>query len=183
MIKFIFLISALVFFAKPTIAHDLKLELVDDIIQVNAGFHGDKLSILGTKMQDTNILISVQGPPKKIVIRKKEKIWGAWVNKSSYVFEQTPSFYRVASNLSDLSGYMDLLSGDDALLASSLRKIKSKADSQTKYKDFEAGLKDNMQEKSLYDAELHDIEYINNDFFRWDVYFPANVPTLSLIHI
>lgn len=158
-------------------AKNLKLELVDDIIEVNAGFHGDKLSILGIKNEDQNVLITIQGPQKKITIRKKDKVFGAWVNKSSLNFDQTPSFYRAASNLGNLDDYEDILLNEDILLRSVLDKTKQKSVENKNYQNFEDGLIHNMEQKKLYDAEIQKIIYLDKGFFRWDVYFPANVPT------
>ena len=71
-------------------------------ISINTTFSGSEILIFGSikrgsnkEIIPSNIIIEVLGPKTNITIRKKQKMFGIWVNKSSYKINNSPSFYSL----------------------------------------------------------------------------------------
>src|SRR5690606_19252710 len=67
-----------------------------DRIDVTAGFHGDRIILFGVQKLPGDIIITVEGPPKTMRVRRKESVGGIWMNKAGLSFENVPGFYAYA---------------------------------------------------------------------------------------
>ena len=77
---------------------NLIAEFLDNQIEIDVGFTGKKLSYFGAIDTRGDLVIIVTGPRKKIRVFKKErKIW-FWINSSSRIFADVPSYYFVATS-------------------------------------------------------------------------------------
>ncbi|MCV2865307.1 TIGR02186 family protein [Defluviimonas sp. WL0075] len=76
-----------------------------DRISITANFEGSDLLVYGaikreTPIPDTGLLqviITLEGPSGPIVVRRKSRQMGIWVNTSSVEVDNAPSFYAVAA--------------------------------------------------------------------------------------
>jgi len=74
------------------------VELDKDRISVTTGFDGEDMGVYGTKKADEDVIIVLRGPGRDMKVRKKEQVFGAWVNRSYVAFDNVPAFYALASN-------------------------------------------------------------------------------------
>lgn len=179
--KYLFLFFIFIaFFSKPLYASDLVVELLDDKILVNSGFKGQTLSVVGTKKIDAHVSMSIFGPSKKAITRQKSDVFGAWINKYKAVFDDVPSFHRNAYHLKDAEfdeTHRKILRDNRMCLRSQFADINLDAVSNNKATNFKEAFIQNMNVAKLYDNSNRDLEMLDDNFFKFDVYLPANVPT------
>jgi uncharacterized protein (TIGR02186 family) len=95
------LLAALVA-ATPVRAQGVLAELSQREVAVTTGFAGAELLVFGTTTAElatpgTDVIVSLRGPNAPVVVRRKVRIAGIWLNGPSEQFEAAPSFYSVAS--------------------------------------------------------------------------------------
>lgn len=88
--------------AAPAHAQALLAELSQREVAVTTGFAGAELLVFGTLGADAagpgaDVIISLRGPNAPVVVRRKVRVAGVWLNGPSEQFEAAPSFYAVAS--------------------------------------------------------------------------------------
>lgn len=80
--------------------------LSNDKIGITAAFNGSEVLLYGAVKRDTPepggpplaIVVTLEGPPQSLTIRKKSREWGIWVNSSKVRVAAVPSYYSVASS-------------------------------------------------------------------------------------
>lgn len=88
-------------------------------VSISTNFNGSEIIIFGAVKREApipfgpelEVVVTVSGPSKPVVVRRKERKFGIWVNTDSVEVDHAPSFYAVASSgpLQDvLSGVEDL---------------------------------------------------------------------------
>jgi uncharacterized protein (TIGR02186 family) len=77
-----------------------------DEIALTATFEGSELFLFGAIRREgpvseeagpLDIIITLKGPPRDVMVRKKERRFGVWVNSDGVEVRQAPSFYAVAT--------------------------------------------------------------------------------------
>jgi uncharacterized protein (TIGR02186 family) len=77
-----------------------------DEIALTATFDGSELFLFGAIRREgpvpeesgpLDIIITLKGPPRDVMVRRKERRFGVWVNTDSLEVRQAPSFYAVAT--------------------------------------------------------------------------------------
>ncbi|NRB03660.1 MAG: TIGR02186 family protein [Rhodobacteraceae bacterium] len=90
----------------PAQAEDIVLGLSQDEVAITASFDGSEILIFGAIKRDgpipdgppVEVIVTVAGPLKPIVVRRKEKRFGIWVNTDAVEIDAAPSFYAVATS-------------------------------------------------------------------------------------
>lgn len=83
--------------AKPIVA-DLSFHSVD----IDYDFKGIENLMFGARNDPGKIVTILRGPAKTYIVRKKERLFGIWVNRKSVVYESGNSAYMMASSVKDL---------------------------------------------------------------------------------
>ena len=87
-------------------AESLQMGISVDQVPVDSSFDGTEIVIFGsieTTEQaalfrgEYDVVIRVEGAPEDVVIRKKDRIGGIWINNQSETYEAVPSFYSILS--------------------------------------------------------------------------------------
>ena len=79
-----------------------------DTVAITADFSGGEIFIYGAVKREApaptgaplDVVVVVIGPSAPVIVRRKERRFGVWVNASEVVVDQAPSFYAVASTRS-----------------------------------------------------------------------------------
>lgn len=109
----------LVFFALPAWAESVVLGLSQNEIAITTSFDGSEILVFGAVKRDVpvpdgpelEVIVTVAGPSVPVMVRRKEKRFGIWVNTEAVEVDKAPSFYAIAS-----SGLLsDVLSDTDDL--------------------------------------------------------------------
>ena len=92
--------------ALPALAEEVVLGLSKDTVSINTNFDGSEILIFGAvkredAIQDSprlQVIITVAGPTERVMVRRKEKRFGIWVNTDAVEVDRAPSFYSVSSS-------------------------------------------------------------------------------------
>jgi uncharacterized protein (TIGR02186 family) len=88
-------------------AEKLVSSLSSHVVKITPSFTGTELVLFGIVERDTespprrngyDIVATVKGPPETLVVRRKERVVGIWVNTDSRAFVQVPSYLATLSN-------------------------------------------------------------------------------------
>jgi uncharacterized protein (TIGR02186 family) len=163
--------------AKEAGAQTLTADLSSHVIGITTGFAGANLVLFGSTDRPGDIVVIVRGPPTEMVVRRKEKVLGVWLNGTSATFRDAPSFYAVAATrpLAEIA-QSDVLARHNIGL-DNVRLQPSKAVPEPQLAEFRAALFDNHKNADLYRSEISHVTFLGEHLFRADMGFPANVPT------
>jgi uncharacterized protein (TIGR02186 family) len=89
--------------ALPAGAERLVSSLSSHIVQITSNFTGVELTLFGTVETDQtvphnggyDIVVTVTGPRESVVARRKERMFGIWINARSRTFVEVPSYLDV----------------------------------------------------------------------------------------
>jgi uncharacterized protein (TIGR02186 family) len=100
------LLLILLVVALPARAGEIVGALSQNRVSLTANFTGTEILIFGAIRQDAarlaedapfDVIITVEGPPQPVAIRRKARIFGIWVNTEVAFMASVPSFYAVAT--------------------------------------------------------------------------------------
>ena len=79
-------------------AQSLVVDMSESSISITANFTGKDILLFGAVDVPSDIVVIVQGPREKMVVRRKGRVSGIWMNRRSVTFPSVPAYYAVASN-------------------------------------------------------------------------------------
>lgn len=90
--------------AWPAWAEDVVLGLSADKVAITATFQGSEILVFGAVKREApipeeplDVVVAVAGPKAPLVVRRKERRFGIWVNTDSVEIDEAPSFYAIAT--------------------------------------------------------------------------------------
>lgn len=165
-------------FAKP-----LVVDLSDRIVRIEADFTGTDLLLFGTTPGVGDVVVVVRGPVSDQVVRKKDRVFGVWVNTEEITFESAPNYYAVASNkpidefASGLTRTDHQIGIDYLVLEPSPEAIKNEQLAPGQIRDFRKALIRQKIKRGLYDDEVGHVTFVSDQLWRMDLKLPANIIT------
>lgn len=163
----------------------IQIGLSTDTIAIHAGFEGADLTVFGAvdkvdpliqRQGRYDVIVVLEGPPKDVVVRKKSRFLGIWVNRVSEVFSGAPSSYSLAStrqmqDITDAKTFASLSLGTQGLV------LNPKFGRQRPtLEPFAEALKDLKTRNGLYNERPGGVEFISTNLFRATLALPADVP-------
>ncbi|TNF62611.1 MAG: hypothetical protein EP307_06635 [Rhodobacteraceae bacterium] len=90
----------------PALAEEVVLGLSRDEVAITTRFDGSEILIFGAVKRDgpipegseLDVVITLAGPSKPVVVRRKDRRFGIWVNTDAVEVDAAPSFYAVAAS-------------------------------------------------------------------------------------
>jgi len=166
-------------FGRQTLAQAVVADLSDHLIAVTTGFDGAELLLFGAIEGDAaDVIVVVRGPSEEIIVRRKERIGGIWINNHKLVFGGVPAFYWQAS-----SRPLEAVASDRVLARHSIGLEHIRMIGQTGQNGdlatFREALIRNKKRLGLYPEANGQVTLLGNRLFRSDIFFPSNVPTGS----
>ena len=164
-------------FTAPVMAQAVVADLSDHLIAVTTGFAGTKLLLFGAiEGEAADVVVVVRGPGEEIVVRRKERLGGIWINRHKLVFGGVPAFYHLASTqpLEDIATDRILARHDIGL---DHIRLQNPDGTNGELSEFRDALIRNKQRIGLYPKTNGQITLLGKRLFRSDIYFPSNVPT------
>lgn len=174
----LFLASLLAILVAPAAPHaePLVADLTSHLIGITGGFTGTSVVLFGATDGPGDIVVVVRGPERDIVVRRKRRVAGIWVNSKEEVFSDVPSFYSIAS-----SRPLDGLA-TPAVLAfqqlglDNLRLTPKRGPIREEDIPFRDALIRNQQREHLFGTAVGKVEFLGDRLFRTTLAFPSNVP-------
>jgi uncharacterized protein (TIGR02186 family) len=115
------LVTLVALLASPARAEEIVERVIAGLSQthvsITTGFSGSEIFIYGAIQRDApvprtwplDIIVAVTGPLEPVIVRKKERRFGIWVNNAGVKVDAAPSFYAVATTgpLDEIISYTD----------------------------------------------------------------------------
>jgi uncharacterized protein (TIGR02186 family) len=173
----------LLMFALPARAEQIVAGLSQSEVSITANFTGSEIIIYGAVKREApapktprlEVIVTVEGPATPLIIRKKNRRSGIWVNTDSVQIDLAPSFYEVAT-----TGPIDeILSDTENLryqitIPRAIRAIGISAEAENST-DFIAALLRIREGEGRYRLAEGAVELTDATLFRADVVLPANL--------
>lgn len=179
--RWLLLICAL--FAGPAQAEEVVLGLSRDKVAITATFEGSDILVFGAVKRETpiqeedplHVIVTVSGPSEPIVVRRKARRLGIWVNVESIEIDGAPSFYAVAT-----SGPMrEVLSeGEDLRNQITLERAIRSVGALHEFKDTRAytnALIRIRKQAGAYKVHEGGVLFDEQTLFRTSISMPANL--------
>ena len=159
--------------------HDepLLIALSTQRIEIDSNFAGTSILLFGATDVAGDVVISVRGPEEPVVVRRKLRSVGVWVNQEAIAFRNVPGYYFVAA-----SGPLEEIAPAELLDRKQLgsERVLLEAiwfDTSGDADEFRAALHRHRESDSLYKSEPGVVEFIDERLFRTTIDLPAHVPT------
>uniref|UniRef100_A0A2A4Z105 TIGR02186 family protein n=1 Tax=OCS116 cluster bacterium TaxID=2030921 RepID=A0A2A4Z105_9PROT len=165
---------------------DLVTDLSKRRIDINFTFSGVNLLLFGTftekfdyDSEKHDIVITVKGPSKLMILHKKAKKGGVWTNYYHEEYSQIPSYYsvlssRVLEDILDKPTLAKLGLGTNFLFfdPNSTQQRLPDAKAWLEFRNAAVRLK---KQGKLYIDQPNGMKFVGNGLFRANVDFPSNV--------
>ncbi|WP_376702010.1 TIGR02186 family protein [Mesorhizobium sp. ISC25] len=172
--------------AQAPLTENIQIGLSTDNVSITAGFSGADLTIFGSlenadplvaRQGRYDVIVVLEGPARPVVVRRKDRVLGVWVNLESETFENVPVSYSVATtrplqDVTDPNSYKQLSLG-----ASNLYLQPADAeDSPATIEEFTAALRERKAATGLYSENVGGVQFLSQNLFRATVRLAPNVP-------
>ncbi len=156
----------------------LVVDLSQETVAITTGFAGTDIILFGAIEGKGDVVVIVRGPDRRVVMHRKSRVLGVWVNTAQMTFERAPSFYAIASSrpLAEIAQETVLAREQMGLDHLRLDLPRAKA-SENVAAEWRAGLIRNHQRLGLYRSEIRPITIQFDRLFRAELTLPANVST------
>ena len=159
-------------------AQNLVADLSHHLIAITTAFVGTRVVLFGVAEGGGEIVVTVQGPREDLIVRRKSRVAGIWVNREGLGFRRVPAYYAVAS-----TGPLEQIARPDVLAqleigtaSLDLEPIDATGLEINEIAAFKDALVRRKQELGLYSRKPAPINFVGEQLFRTTLVFPANVP-------
>ncbi|WP_274630152.1 TIGR02186 family protein [Arvimicrobium flavum] len=165
----------------------IEIGLSTDHVMITAGFSGTDLTIFGaidnadplvSRQGRYDVIVVLEGPARPVVVRKKERVGGVWINLDSYTFLNVPMSYSVATtrpfqDVTDPNSYRQLALGAANIY---LQPSGEGHRSAATIEQFTAALRQLKQTTGLYSERVGGVQFLSQTLFRATLPLSPNVP-------
>lgn len=167
--------------ALPARAEEVVLGLSQDSIAITTNFAGSEILIYGAVKRDgpivtdppLQVIVTVAGPSRPVVVRRKERRFGIWVNTEAAEVDAAPSYYAIATS----APWSDTISDTEDLRhrISIPRAIRSVGSGVARPEDFRQALIRIRLDNGLYQLSEGAVSLRDHTLFETSVALPANL--------
>jgi uncharacterized protein (TIGR02186 family) len=172
--------------AQTPATENIQIGLSTDHVSITAGFSGADLTIFGSlenadprvaRQGRYDIIVVLEGPARPVVVRRKDRVLGIWINLESETFENVPVSYSVATtrplqDVTDPNSYKQLSLG----AANLYMQPADDGDSPATIQEFTAALRERKTATGLYSENVGGVQFLSQNLFRATVRLAPNVP-------
>jgi uncharacterized protein (TIGR02186 family) len=124
-----------------------------------------------------DVIVVLEGPPRPVVVRRKDRVLGVWVNLESETFENVPVSYSVATtrplqDITEPNSYKQLSLGASNLYM----QPADVTDSPATIEEFTVALRERKAATGLYSENVGGVQFLSQNLFRATVRLAPNVP-------
>ncbi|MDF2365666.1 TIGR02186 family protein [Sneathiella sp.] len=160
----------------------LVTDISSHLVSVTSDFTGTELLLFGAINIDDkdeglnrgDVLVVVRGPEKDVIVRRKDRVAGIWINTEAVEFARVPSFYALASNRP-----VEEIAPPDVLnrlrIGPSRLHFRPVEPEQTSL-PFEEAIVRQKSRANLYSDQETAVYFLGDTLFRTTIAIPANVP-------
>ena len=177
------LIVIFMLLALPVKAEQIVADLSQSKVGISATFDGSEILIFGAISRSApmpndgpmQVIVTVSGPSEPVMVRRKDKKFGIWVNNGSVLIDNAPSFYSISTTDTLKNSLAD--SADLLLKVSIPRAIASVGAqiSSGNAPQFTKALMRIRTDNGLYNVREGAVEFMSDTLFRTSVDLPSNL--------
>ncbi|MDX2307053.1 MAG: TIGR02186 family protein [Hyphomicrobium sp.] len=160
-------------------------------IAVTSAYAGAEILVFGTIENSRqpsaesgyyDVVVVVEGQPERVMVRRKSRIGGLWINTQSFVFSAAPSYYATASTrpIDDFTDKVlrdEIRIGFDAIgLVGSAERGRQKPMTAEEVMAYRSAVVRLKQDARLYQSSDYGVIFTGRSLFRAKIDLPANVP-------
>ena len=171
---------------ETTNPENIQIGLSTDRISITSDFTGADLTIFGaidnidpllSRQGRYDVIVVLEGPPRPIVVRKKNRVLGMWINTQSETFVSVPVSYSVATtrawqDVTNPSSYRQMALGADNITVTPFNR---NGDPAT-ITEFTAALRARKKATGLFSERIGGVQFLSQSLFRATLHLAPNVP-------
>ncbi|MFL5012278.1 TIGR02186 family protein [Rhizobium sp.] len=172
--------------ASEAVREGLEIGTSTSEIAITSDFHGADLTIFGALSNTDQLLLAVgqydvvvvlEGPREDATVRKKERVFGIWVNTRSMTFEAVPHSYSMSSSrmIDDIVTPLDLTDQEIGIDHIPLTPVGFVGDGSN-LGEFRDAFRRLQQGGGLYDRNPSGVRFVSSNLFKASLRLPANIP-------
>lgn len=172
--------------ADMTGKEDLEIGTSTSEIAITSDFRGADLTIFGSVINSDALLLAIgqydvvvtlEGPRDDATVRRKERLFGIWVNRTSMTFERMPTSYSLASTrtLADITKSQTLTElgiGIDHLALTPTGYLSGAAN----LTEFRQAFRRLKQAGGYYQGQDAGVRFVSSSLFKATLRLPASIP-------
>lgn len=155
-------------------------------IAITSDFAGADLTVFGAldnadqfllQIGQYDVIVALEGPERKTIVRKKDRFFGIWINRYSMDFQPAPASYSISSTvpIDRIAKQIDLSGRTIGIEHIHLNASGSVGDG-TRVAEFRNALLRLRVSSGLYQSEPVGVEFVSSSLFRATLRLPANIP-------
>ena len=155
----------------------LVVDLLPQKVEVDSSFTGSTVILFGVKTLPGDIIVTLRGPEAPVVVRRKRRVAGIWINQDSVAFRDVPQYYALAASR-PIEEIMEAQKLNRNQIGSGhilLNTIWTRTTEEVEL--FREAVRRGRTAEELYAPEISEIVIIDDSLFRATLTLPANVPT------
>ncbi len=163
----------------PTVA----AALTDDLIQIDSRFTGARLDVFGVVnglAPTDDVVVVIRGPREPVLLMRKRRIFGVWINSAPTEFEGAPAYYATASTrpINEIAPIEELSRHDIGIEHAPLRPVgEDAARVMDQLEEYRAAIVRIRARDELYRDVPDGVDVYDGGLFRAQVILPSGSPT------
>jgi len=166
--------------ALPVRSEEVIAGLSQNRVAINTNFDGSEILVFGAIKREgpipdgaLHVIVTVAGPSDPVIVRRKSREMGIWVNSDAVEVDRAPSFYAVATS----GPWEDVISDTEDLRhkISIGRAIRSVGADVTDTGNFTEALIRIRLRNGLYQTRPNSVTLADETLFNTQVALPANL--------
>jgi len=152
-------------------------DISEHLISITSNFSGTSLLLFGAIASGGgDIVVTVRGPSSTVIMRRKDRVAGIWVNRIAERFYQVPGYFAVAASrpLAHIAPPVTL--NRFKLDAEAMEFLPENTLTDKERDVFNAAIVRAKRKQGLYPKERVPVRVLGGTLFRTKIQFPANVP-------
>ena len=168
------------------VPENIQIGLSTDRVSITTDFSGADLTIFGaldnadplvSRQGRYDVIVVLEGPPRPVVVRKKTRVLGMWINTQSETFLNVPMSYSLATSraLQDITypeNYRQMALGSENVTVTPSDR---NGDAVT-IAEFTAALRDRKRASGLFSERIGGVQFLSQNLFRASLHLAPNVP-------
>jgi uncharacterized protein (TIGR02186 family) len=164
----------------------IEIGLSTDRVSITSDFSGADLTIFGaldnpdpliSRQGRYDIIVVLEGPARPVVVRRKDRLLGMWINTESETFLNVPISYSVATtrmfqDMTDANNYRQLSLGASYIYM----EPENKRANPVTIQEFTDALRDRKRATGLYNERIGGVQFLSQNLFRATLELAPNVP-------
>ncbi|MEM7525510.1 MAG: TIGR02186 family protein [Pseudomonadota bacterium] len=158
--------------------------LSQNAVGITTDFSGSRIFVFGAvernrladeRDDDLNLIIAITGPQERVILRKKARRFGVWVNTESVEIDSAPSFYTLATTgpmkeiLTETSDLRHRITIKRAI------RLVGEAQNVADPRDFSDALVRLRRRSGVYSEAIGSVDFTSGTLFQTSIQLPANI--------